>query len=82
MKAAVALLAAIALTGCAHTRYAVTYCVTPAQYQQLKAAEPKRVGLSLTGQAQDDFKAAAGSAIALRAYADDLLGVIGGCTGG
>ena len=74
-------LAALALSGCATTRYAPTHCVTPEQYQKLKDAEPPKVGKDLTGQAQDDLKIIAGSNVELREYSHGLLGVIGGCVG-
>lgn len=63
------------------TRYVPVYCVTAEQYKQLVDAQPKKVGDRLTGQAQDDFKIVAGSAIALRVYSDGLLEVIGNCVG-
>ena len=72
---------AFALSGCVTTRYTPVYCVTPQQIDRLKAAEPPRVGEKLTGQAQDDFKIAAGSAVELRSWGEGLLGVLDGCTG-
>jgi hypothetical protein len=71
----------LALTGCAtvHTKYIQTYCVTPDQYAKLKQAEPPKVGDKLTGNAQDDLKTIAGSAVRLRTFSDGLLGVIGAC---
>lgn len=75
------LFAALALTGCAttHTRWVQTYCVTPDQYAKLKQTEPPKVGDKLTGNAQDDLKTIAGSAVRLRIFSDGLLGVIGSC---
>lgn len=72
---------AVALTGCAttHTRYVPTYCVTQDQYAKLKQAKPPKVGDKLTGNAQDDLKTIAGSAVRLRTFSDGLLGVIGSC---
>jgi hypothetical protein len=77
------MLAAPLLTGCAttHTRYFRVYCVTPSQLDTLKKTEPKRVGPELDGQAQDDLKTVAGSAIKLRTWGEGLLGVIQGCSG-
>jgi len=74
-------IAAVALSGCAtvHTRYSTVYCVTPDQYAKLKQAEPPKVGDKLTGNAQDDLKTIAGSAVRLRTFSDGLLGVIGSC---
>lgn len=73
--------AALALSGCATTRYVTVACIDQPQLQRLKAAEPPRVGDRLTGQAQDDFKIAAGSAVELRSYSHGLLGVLEGCVG-
>lgn len=70
-----------ALAGCTTTRYSRIYCLTPGQLQTLKDAEPERVGNRLTGQAQTDIKIVAGSAVELRRYSGDLLGVLSGCTG-
>jgi len=80
-KPRLAALVALALTGCAtvHTRYSTVYCVTPDQYAKLKQAEPPKVGDKLTGNAQDDLKTIAGSAVRLRTFSDGLLGVIGSC---
>jgi hypothetical protein len=71
--------AALALSGCATTRYVTVACIDQPQLQRLKDAEPPRVGDRLTGQAQDDFKIAAGSAVELRSYSHGLLGVLEGC---
>ena len=73
------LLAALALTGCATTRFVPVHCVTKSQLEQLKRAEPPKVGQELTGQAQDDLKIIAGSNVKLRAYGHGLLGVLEGC---
>lgn len=81
MKLAI-LVALLTLTGCTTTRYATVFCVTEEQAAELKAAEPPRVGARLTGQAQEDSKIIAQSAIELRAWSDGLMGVIEGCTGG
>jgi hypothetical protein len=72
-------LAALALTGCAHIRYAPVYCVTPSQLDELRKAEPPKVGNQLTGEADKDIRPIAGSAIRLRAWGEGLLGVLGGC---
>lgn len=74
------------LAGCGifqkpETRYVHVYCVTAEQYKKLVDAQPKKVGDRLTGQAQDDFKLVAGSAVALRYYSDGLLEVLGNCVG-
>jgi hypothetical protein len=76
-----AIIAALALTGCAHTRYVTVHCLTPAQLEQLKAAEPPKVSDKLTGKADEDIRTVAGSALRLRSYAHGLLGVLDGCQG-
>lgn len=72
---------ALALAGCAHTRYTQIHCLTPDQYQKLKDAEPPKIGDKLTGRADEDIKPIAGSAVRLRAWGQGLLGVLGGCAG-
>lgn len=68
------------LAGCATApRYVQTYCITQPQLEKLKQAEPGKVGSKLDGNAQDDLKTIAGSAIELRSYSDGLLGVLQGC---
>jgi hypothetical protein len=57
------------------------YCVTPEKYSELVKAEPAKVGGTLTGDARKDVKIEGASNVALRAYADGLLEVIGTCTG-
>jgi hypothetical protein len=72
---------ALALTGCAtpQTRYVETYCLSRTQFNQLKDAEPGKIHNQLNGDASHDVGPLAGSAIRLRAYADGLLQVLGGC---
>jgi hypothetical protein len=74
------------LTSCGRphveTRIQTVHCLTPNQFKKLVAAMPPKVGDQLNGQAQHDFKIAAGSDVALRFYANGLLDVIGGCTSG
>lgn len=72
-------LAALALTGCTTTRYTRVYCVTRAQFEQLKSSQPPKVHDRLTGDASQDIGIIAGSAIRLRAHDDGLLEVLGGC---
>jgi hypothetical protein len=71
---------ALALSGCATTRYTQVYCLTPPQLEKLKQVEPEHIADRLTGQAQDDFKLVAGSAVELRQYSADLLNVLSNCT--
>lgn len=81
------LLLPLALAGCATNKPEVqtvvqqVYCVTPDQYKQLVDAEPAKVGNNLTGNAQQDFKIAAGQDILMRTYANGLIKVLGGCIG-
>ncbi|WP_155262963.1 hypothetical protein [Sphingomonas segetis] len=56
-----------------------TYCLTRAQYEQLKAQQPPKVHGSLTGQADRDTQILAGSLIRVRAYSDGLLTILAGC---
>lgn len=73
----------LAACGKAHveTRIQQVYCVTPDQYAKIVEAMPGKVGGTLTGNAQKDFKIAAGQNVLMRQYATGLLKVIGGCTG-
>jgi hypothetical protein len=75
MKKSVVLLALL-LCGCAHTRYVSISCVGK---DQVLPKEPERAGDKLTGQAQDDLKIVAGSAIELRAWGQGLNGILEGC---
>lgn len=81
MRKLLLIAAAVAVSGCAHTRYVTVHCVTAEQHQKLKDAEPERIGGKLSGQAQDDLKIIAGNNVELREYSHGLLGVIGGCVG-
>ena len=74
-------LIALALSGCATTRYVTVACIDQPQLQRLKNAEPPKVGKNLTGQAQEDLKIVAGSAVELRSWGEGLLGVLQGCSG-
>lgn len=79
VKVAVLLLAAIILGGCATPRYSTVFCLTRAQFDQLRQSQPDRVRDQLTGQADQDLKIVAGSAIRLRAHDNGLLEILGGC---
>jgi hypothetical protein len=67
---------ALALTGCATTRYVTVPCIS--RDQQLPA-EPERVKDKLTGQADKDLTIVAGSAIRLRAWGEGLQTILEGC---
>lgn len=76
------LAASIMTAACAphpEVRIQQVYCITPAQYKKLVDAEPGFIKSRLTGNAQKDFKLSAEQNVLLRAYADGLLEVIGGC---
>lgn len=55
------------------------YCLTPAQYKQLVDAEPKKIGNTLDPDARKSNEQLVKQNILVRAYADGLLEVLGGC---
>ena len=69
-------LAALALTGCATTRYSVTYCL---KHDQALPAEPERVGPKLTGRADEDTRILAGGLIRWQAYGLGLRDILEHC---
>jgi hypothetical protein len=73
---AASLLLALALTGCATTRYAPTYCLS---HNQALPAEPPKVHNQLTGQADRDLEIVSGSAIRLRSWGEGLETILEGC---
>ena len=76
-RAMLSLVLLAALSGCAHTKYVTVPCLSEGQRIP---EEPERVGSKLTGQAQEDFKIVAGSAVELRAWGRGLRGILEGCT--
>jgi hypothetical protein len=70
------IIATLALAGCTTTRFVKIPCVAK---DQVLPAEPERVGSKLTGQAQQAFKIAAGSAVELRAWGRGLNDILEGC---
>lgn len=74
-------LIALALAGCAHTRYVTVPCVTQEQVDGFKAAEPPKIHDKLTGKADEDIRPIAGSNVRLRSWGEGMLGVLGGCVG-
>lgn len=78
---ALVLLACVMLAGCTTTRYVPVKCITAEQYKQFEQAEPPKVSDQLTGNAEQDIKPIAGSAVRLRAWGKGMLGVLGGCVG-
>jgi hypothetical protein len=81
MKRAAILLAALALSGCATTRFVKSPCLSRGEFEELKQAEPEKVGPKLTGRADEDVKILGGSAVRLRGWGHGLLNVLGGCAG-
>jgi hypothetical protein len=79
-RAAATVAIALALSGCATTRYTTAYCVSPAQLTQLKAAKPAKIHSQLTGQADSDLKLVAGRLVRVEAWGDGLIDILGGCT--
>lgn len=75
-RPALIFLAALALTGCATTRYVTVPCLAK---DQALPAEPPKVGKSLTGEADKDLRIVAGSAVRLRAWGEGLNGILEGC---
>ena len=75
-----AILAALALAGCAH-KPIVTKCVSREQLEQIKRDEPEKVADKLTGDAAQDIKPIAGSAVRLRSWGRGMLDVLSGCSG-
>lgn len=78
------------LAGCATTQPAVEIrevevptpvpCLTAEQYAELAGRMPPQVRALLNGNAGHDLPIIAGSALDLRAYAGDLLGVLLECS--
>jgi hypothetical protein len=69
---------AILLSGCA-THTLTRSCLTAAQYEQMKGAEPAKVHDKLTGQADADIRPITGSAIELRSWGEAELGLLSIC---
>jgi hypothetical protein len=72
-------LAALALSGCVHTRYVPTYCVTKAQLEELRAQRPQAIRDQLTGDADKDLRLVTGKLVRVQAWGDGLLDVLGAC---
>ena len=79
MKRFPLIMAALALAGCQTTRYITVACLTPVQFEQLKAQLPPKVADKLTGRADEDLRIIAGSSVRLRGYAEGLLAILEGC---
>lgn len=69
------------IAGCAHTPGPTTRCVTREQFEQIKRDEPPKIADKLSGNAAEDIKPIAGSAVRLRSYARGLVDILGGCVG-
>lgn len=74
------MLASMLVTGCTTTRFITRDCVSKEQVEQLRQAEPPKVGPSLTGRADEDLKIVSGSAIRLRTWGRGLISVLEGCS--
>lgn len=72
-------LVALALAGCAHQPL-VTSCITPQQYEQLKASEPPKIKSRLHGKADEDIRIVTGSALELRSWGETLLDTLKICS--
>lgn len=64
----IVLLAALALSGCAHTRYLTRDCLTKQQLAEIERQAPPKVRDQLNGQADHDVKVLAANVLRLRAY--------------
>jgi ABC-type uncharacterized transport system auxiliary subunit len=67
---------ALLLSGCAHTRYITSYCLT---HDQQLPTEPPKVKGELTGEADKDLRIVAGSNVRLRAWGEGLNTILEGC---
>lgn len=76
-----AIILALLLTGCAHTRYVTIPCLTKEQLAERQKAEPPKIHDQLSGDAAKDIRPIAGSAVELRAWGRGNLDILGGCTG-
>jgi hypothetical protein len=72
------ILAALMLAGCTTVHGA--NCITRADYERLKAAEPPRIKDRLHGKADEDIRIVAGSNIELRAWGSTLLNSLEVCS--
>lgn len=81
MTRALAALLALTLSGCTTTRYVSRPCLTPEQLEEQRKAEPPKVSEQLTGNAAEDIKPIAGSAVRLRSWGRGMLTILGGCAG-
>ena len=72
------ILAALMLAGCTTVRGG--NCITRADYERLKAAEPPKIHDKLTGRADEDIRPIAGSAYELRSWGHTLLNSLEVCS--
>jgi hypothetical protein len=71
------ILVALMLAGC--TTVPVN-CLTRADYERLKSAEPPKIHDKLTGKADEDVRPIAGSAYELRSWGHTLLDSLEVCS--
>lgn len=79
MKRVLVITFVLTLSACSTTRYVPTKCVSKEQLEQIRRDEPPKVHDQLTGNAEQDIKPIAGSAVRLRAWGEGMLGILGGC---
>jgi hypothetical protein len=70
-------LAALLLTGC---QTIPVNCISRADYERLKSAEPPKIRDKLTGRADEDVRPIAGSAYELRSWGHTLLDSLETCS--
>lgn len=76
------ILAALALSGCATTKYVSRSCITPQQLTEIEAQAPPKVRSQLNGNAQHDLNIVAANLVRRLAYEDLLLGTLKVCAAG
>ena len=81
MKFALLIATSLTLCACAHNPGPTTRCLTKEQFEQIKRDEPPKIADKLSGNAAEDIKPIAGSAVRLRSYARGLVDILGGCVG-
>lgn len=77
-RVAAAVAIAIALSGCATTRFVTVPCIAK---DQVLPSEPPKIHDKLTGDADKDIRPIAGSNVRLRSWGEGLLGILEGCRG-
>jgi hypothetical protein len=73
-------IAALLLTGCAHTRYVTIHCLTKEQFAELQKQKPEKIRDQLTGKADEDTRILGGALIRWQTYGIGLENVLDGCS--